>query len=53
MGDAVCDIAELVGRESIEIMEHAVLEYLAVKSGDAVDAVAAGDAEVRHAHNSV
>ena len=53
VGDAVCDIAELVGREGIEIMEHAVLEYLAVESGDAVDAVAAGDAEVRHAHDSV
>ena len=53
VGDAVCDIAELVGREGIEVVEHAVLEYLAVESGDAVDAVAAGDAEVRHAHDSV
>ena len=53
VGDAVCDIAELVGLEGIEVVEHAVLEYLAVKSGDAVDAVAAGNAEVRHAHDSV
>ena len=53
MGDAVCDIAELVGREGIEVVEHAVLEYLAVESGDAVDAVAAGDAEVRHTHYAV
>ena len=51
--DTVGDIFEFIGHDCIEIVEYAVLENLAVESGNTVDTVAAGNAEVCHTHNSV
>ena len=48
--DAVRHIRELLRHELVEVLEHRLLQQLAVQRRDAVDRVAADAREVRHAH---
>ncbi len=49
-GDAVGDVFELLRGGQVEGVEHVVPDDLGMEGGNAVDAVAAGDAEVGHPH---
>ena len=48
--DAVGHVLEFIRLHDVGVVEHVVLQNLAVEGGDAVDSHAAGDAEVGHAH---
>jgi hypothetical protein len=49
---AVRDVQELLRPQLVEVAQHVALQQLGVESGHAVDAVAAGAREVRHAHRA-
>ena len=53
MSNAVGDVGEFIRLKGIEILEYAVLEYLAVEGGYAVDLVADRHAEVGHPDDAV
>ena len=48
MGDAVGDVGEFVRHYGVEVMEHTVLDDLAVQRGNAVDMMAGCHTEVCH-----